>query len=137
MLEFVNKVINPEKPWLFMPDTIENIINDLEHYTLDPVFEKYGNFIYKPTFKTEEQKQNFIDKYGENAYMISGNFYTLSHAFYLVTDEQNIIDILQTAINKNKQTEAYKQAKQHREEAEAEYQRQVSERINKANRRTA
>jgi hypothetical protein len=130
MLEMINKVIDNEKPWLFVDDTIESILHDLEHYTLDPSFEKYGNFVnHNPQWTKETNGQ-----YNGCTY-IFGNFYTYSHAFRLITDDENIINMIETAVIKNKQTEAYKQAKISIEEQEKEYQMQVLERINKLNNR--
>ena len=45
MTEYQNTVTNPAAPWSFIPDTEENILRDLECYTLDPIFELYGNFV--------------------------------------------------------------------------------------------
>ena len=131
MIEFLNEVINMEKPWLFMPDTIENIMDDLEHYTLDPRFEEYGNFVNRnPQWINEEIKEKY-----NGCVVVFGNFYTLSHAFRLITDDIFIINMLQSAIDNNKQTEAYKQAKIDIKKAEDEYKKEVMKRIEKANKR--
>ena len=45
MTEYQNTVTNPDAPWSSIPDSEENILRDLECYTLDPVFELYGNFV--------------------------------------------------------------------------------------------
>lgn len=117
MLELLNKVTDIEKPWLFVDDTIESIIYDLEHYTLDPTFEKYGNFVnHNPQWIKPEAKEIY-----RGCTMISGNFYSYSHAFRLITDDVNIISQIEAAVNKNKQTEVYKQAKQELEEHERQY----------------
>ena len=42
MTEYLSEVINPDKPGSFMKDTKENILHDLEHYTLDPVLKIMG-----------------------------------------------------------------------------------------------
>ena len=86
MTIFENKVINPEKPWSFMEDTKENILNHLEKYTLDPVFEKYGNFVYIPTWTDEEAAEKY-----KGLTAICGNFLTYSHAFSLYTDDTELI----------------------------------------------
>ncbi len=111
MIVYKNNVTHPTKAWLFVEDTKENILNDLENYTLDPRFENYGNFVFNPTFKNEQQKQNWINEYNENCICIFGNFFDYSHAFYVITDEQNFINELKTAIRKNQNTEKYKNAK--------------------------
>ena len=117
MLEMLNKVTDNEKSWLFADDTIKNILHDLEHYTLDPRFEKYGDFVnHNPQWTTEEAKEKY-----QSCTMIFGNFYSYSHAFRLITDDKNIINQIEIAVNKNKQTEAYKQAKFELEEQERQY----------------
>lgn len=63
MTIYKNQVINPEKPWSFMDDTKENILKDLAEYTLDPVFEEYGNFVYAPTWSDEESAEKYYFGY--------------------------------------------------------------------------
>lgn len=106
MTIYQNQVINPEKPWSFMDDTKENILKDLAEYTLDPVFEEYGNFVYMPTWCDEESAKKY-----KGLTAINGNFVKLSHAFYLLTDDEELIKELTEAIRKNQETEEYKQAK--------------------------
>lgn len=117
MLEILNKVIDNEKPWLFVDDAIESILNDLEHYTLDPRFEEYGNFVnHNPQWIKPESYETY-----RGCTMIFGNFYSYSHAFRLITDDENIINQIEVAVNKNKQTKAYDQAKQELKEQEKQY----------------
>lgn len=113
MTIFENKVINPEKPWSFIEDTKENILKSLEKYTLDPVFEKYGNFVYIPTWTNKESAEKY-----KGLTAICGNFLTYSHAFSLYTDDAELIEELTKAIRKNQNTEEYKQAKLRLEESE-------------------
>lgn len=114
-----NKVVNPESLG-FMEDTKENILADLERYTLDPVFEDYGNFVYTPTWVNEKTAEEY-----KGLTAISGNFLTYSHAFRLLTDDKELIRELETAIRKNQETEEYKQAKvrliKRREEEKRKY----------------
>ena len=70
MTEYLNTAINPDAPWSFITDTEENILHDLEHYTLDPVFEFYGNFV-NPS--PEWLSQEVAAKYA-GCTSISGNF---------------------------------------------------------------
>ena len=100
MTIYQNQVTNPEKPWSFMDDTKENILNDLAEYTLDPVFEEYGNFVYMPTWCDEESAKKYKDLTA-----ISGNFLTLSHTFRVLTDDEELIKELTEAIRKNQETE--------------------------------
>ena len=126
MTIYQNQVINPEKPWSFMDDTKENILKDLAEYTLDPVFEEYGNFVYTPTWCDEESAEKY-----KGLTAISGNFLTLSHAFRLLTDDEELIKELTETIKRNQETEEYKQAKVRLMERKVEEKRQYEERIQK------
>lgn len=77
------------------PDTIEDLLNVLDKYVLDPTFESYGNFIIK----------------SNNSVKFFGNFLTLSHVFNIVTDELEIINKLSHAINQNQERSEYKENK--------------------------
>lgn len=124
MTIYKNQVINPEKPWSFMDDTKENILKDLAEYILDPVFEEYGNFVYMPTWCDEEAAEKY-----KGLTAISGNFLNLSHAFSLLTDDEELIKELTEAIRKNQETEKYKQAKIRLMERRLEEKRQYEEKI--------
>lgn len=126
MTIYQNKVVNPEKPWSFVEDTKENILRDLAEYTLDPVFEEYGNFVYMPTWEDEQAAEKY-----KGLTAISGNFLTYSHAFRLLTDDAELIEELTKAIRKNQETEEYKQAKVRLMERKAEEKRQYEERLRK------
>lgn len=126
MTIYKNQVINPEKPWSFMDDTKENILKDLAEYILDPVFEEYGNFVYMPTWCDEEAAEKY-----KGLTAISGNFLNLSHAFSLLTDDEELIKELTEAIRENQETEKYKQAKIRLMERRLEEKRQYEEKIQK------
>ncbi|WP_195484661.1 hypothetical protein [Flavonifractor plautii] len=106
MTEYLNTAINPDAPWSFITDTEENILHDLEHYTLDPVFEFYGNFVNQ---SPEWLSQEVAAKYA-GCTSISGNFLYLSHAFRLVTDDTGLISRLSAAIERNKARPEYQDA---------------------------
>ena len=107
MTEYLNQVVNTEKPWSFIDDTKENIINDLENYTLDPVFEKYGNFVNRnPQWINPE----ITEKYA-GCSTIFGNFLALSHAFRLVTDDEALIGEIEEKVRKNQASAEYQEAK--------------------------
>lgn len=108
MTEYLNTVANPDAPWSFIPDTEENILYDLERYTLNPVFEFYGNFV-NPS--PEWLSQEVAAKYA-GCTSIFGNFLYLSHAFRLVTDDPGLITRLSAAIDQNKATPEYQAARQ-------------------------
>ena len=108
MTEYLNTVTNPDAPWSFIPDTEENIMHDLENYTLDPVFEFYGNFINPaPEWLSPEVSAKYA-----GCTSISGNFIYLSHAFRLVTDDPGLISRLSAAIARNRSTPEYLAARQ-------------------------
>lgn len=108
MTEYQNTVTNPDAPWSFIPDTEENILRDLECYTLDPVFELYGNFVNpSPEWLSEDVSAKYA-----GCTSIFGNFLYLSHAFRLVTDDPGLISRLSAAIARNKATPEYQAARQ-------------------------
>lgn len=115
MTIYQNRVINPERPWSFMDDTKENILEDLEQYTLDPVFEKYGNFVYQPTWDEKENEEKY-----KGMTVIFGNFLEVSHAFRVLTDDEKLITELEESIRKNQESEKYKEAKERIQKINAE-----------------
>ena len=128
MTIYQNQVINPDKPWSFMDDTKENILNDLAEYTLDPTFEDYGNFVYIPTWCDEESAEKY-----KGLTAIDGNFLAFSHAFRVFTDDVELIEELTKAIRKNQETEEYKQAKVRLMERKTEEKKRYEERIKRLN----
>lgn len=90
------------------PDTIEQLLEVLKTYTLDPTFEKYGNFIYPYVPYRGWNDKNQVYK---GCTLISGNFYTLSHVFSIITDDLVLMERITAAIRDNQQTEDYQQAK--------------------------
>lgn len=86
-------------------NTIEQLLEVLKSYTLDPTFEKYGNFIseYGPIQWTDN------NEHLKGCMSIFGNFRTLSHVFNIITDDRVIIDKLTEAIRNNQATEQYQE----------------------------
>ena len=107
MTEYVNSVTNPAAPWSFIPDTEENILHDLERYTLDPTFEMYGDFV---NCSPEWLDENRAAKY-TGCTVISGNFRGYTHAFYLITDDAALIDRIAAAVQRNKARPEYQAAR--------------------------
>jgi hypothetical protein len=89
-------------------DTIETLLDTLSKHSLDPVFEKYGNFVNR-TPKWLNSKS--AEKY-QGCTSIHGNFMGVSHAFNIITDEPELIEKINSAINKNKQTPEYQRFRQ-------------------------
>lgn len=110
MTEYLNEVMNPSAPWTCIPDTEENILHDLECYTLDPIGEFYGDFINpSPIWKDSELAIHYA-----GCTFISGNFWNYSHAFRLVTDDVDLIARISAAVEKNKNSPEYQAALQER-----------------------
>ena len=106
MTEYLNKVVSDTEPWKMIPDSEENILRDLETYTLDPVFELYGNFVNPAP---EWLNEKAAAKYAGCA-SIFGNFLGWSHAFRLVTDDEALISRITAAVEKNKARPEYQAA---------------------------
>lgn len=130
MTEYLNEVINPDMPYSFMKDTKENILHDLQNYTLDPVFEEYGNFVYKPTWTNKEAEEKY-----KGCTAICGNFLTYSHAFNVYTDDEELIAEFTEAIRKNQATEEYKAAKKRLIERRQKEHEELLERLERNKRR--
>lgn len=87
-----------------LPNTVDQLIEVMQTYALDPTFEAYGNF-------------GANGPAGSATVRFWGNFYTLSHVFSIDTDDPELCARLITAIKANQSTQAYQDAK--REIAEA------------------
>lgn len=107
MTEYLNKVTSTSEPWKMIPDSAENIIKDLAQYTLDPIFEKYGNFVNRsPEWLSEDAAEKY-----KGCSLIFGNFLNYSHAFRVVTDDDALIERLSAAIEANKCRPEYEAAR--------------------------
>lgn len=87
---------------------IDEFIEKLQKYTLDPRFEKYGNFIGK-NLKFPESPE-MTEKY-KGWYSLFGNFYDYSNAFSIMTDDEKLAKKLRRLIRKNQRSEKYIKAK--------------------------
>lgn len=107
MTLYENKVSDPDKPWLQIPDTEENILRGLAEHTLDPAFELYGNFVNLcPRWRSPE-----VMAARAGHALISGNFLNYSHAFRVLTDDQALIARFSMAIERNTATPEYQAAR--------------------------
>jgi hypothetical protein len=83
------------------PDHIEKLYEVLQSYTLNPVFEKYGDFwFWAPSGDHQPAMLRFW-----------GNFFELSHVFSIDTNDPCVIEQLTTLIINNKCTPAYQEAR--------------------------
>lgn len=79
-------------------DPIEALFERLATYTLNPMFEEYGNFVFvEPDSSTVR---------------FWGNFFDLSAVFSIDTDEPGTIRRLTDAIRANQATDAYQVARE-------------------------
>lgn len=78
------------------PDTIDTLLATLDSETLDPKFERYGDFHYQEG----------------GSHWFFGNFQSASHVFRIETTDQDVIDKLVAAIDANKATASYRAARE-------------------------
>ena len=109
MIKIISNGIAKNVPaWITnKPGTIEDLKEILTKYTLDPTFEKYGNFInYNPQWVKPESQNKY-----KGCAVIFGNFKTYSHVFNIITDDKKLLNELQILVDKNKSTNDYMLAK--------------------------
>jgi hypothetical protein len=100
------------------PDPIEKLYEVLQTHTLNPVFEKYGDFCF---WAPDSPDQPAMIRFW-------GNFYALSHVFAIDTNEPAVIERLTTLISNNKSTPAYQEAKRELREHELQEERKNEQR---------
>jgi len=113
------------------PDDIQALFNALSEYALDPTFEEYGNFIYKNTPDTWTCGA-IPEKYEGTTHIFSGNFFSLSHNFHILTSDPDLIASLTVAIRDNQSTKAYMDAKEELEKMKAKREKEEERRIKEA-----
>lgn len=102
---------------------IETLYERLQKYTLDPKFEDYGDFCYKPYHFTRDDAGKVIDNLDRPIYpdhpealCFFGNFFDVSGVFKIDTDEPIVIEKLKALIAANKSTANYANARKERQE---------------------
>ena len=90
--------------WGWEPiETLERLYPLFEQYTLDPIYEWYGNFVNrKPEWQRSEERQAY-----QGCTVISGRFLHYGNLFYIVTDEEELIQRFERLVADNKATQAY------------------------------
>lgn len=84
MLEII---ANGSNTYPYQKSTLSDLYRLLETYTLDPVFERYGEFVNRtPCWIDGETARKY-----SGASVIAGNFLSYSHAFYLITDQEELM----------------------------------------------
>ena len=80
------------------PDSLETLLDMLKKETLNPAFERYGNFVLSE------------DPIPKNHVRCWGNFLRVSHVFSVEGTPEELATLI-TAIRANQETEAYKEAR--------------------------
>lgn len=108
MIKIISNGHDKNSPaWINKPSTIDDLKEVLTKYTLDPTFERYGNFInHRPQWK-----KDCAEKY-KNCSVVFGNFLTLSHVFNIITDDKKLLKELGILIESNKSSKEYIEAKE-------------------------
>jgi len=89
------------------PDTIDGLKETLKNYTLNPMFEQYGDFVNRtPTWDDPELDEKF-----KGHTTIFGNFLTHSYAFRITTDDEQLISEIEALVAENKKRPEYQAAK--------------------------
>lgn len=115
--------LNNGSPWADPTPTIDDLIALLAREPLDPTWENYGNF-------GDQCSLDWIEAWSDDAthgeafralsrdrgvaVHFFGNFWDYSHAFSIVSDDEDVIVRLVRAIRANQATIAYKQARDER-----------------------
>ena len=87
------------------PDPLEKLFEVLKNHTLEPDLEDCGNFVHEKL-----RSVHFL-----------GNFFDISHAFDIETDEPELMEKLFAAIRANKNTEEYQRCKRIRKEQDDKF----------------
>lgn len=104
-------------------DSLAVVMCRLETYTLNPIFERYGNFVLPchgtvfTGFDPTTCKRIFIDTgplYTDAPYAVRfyGNFHDLSAVFQVDTDDAEVIEAVIHAIRANQRSVAYAEARE-------------------------
>ena len=118
-------ILHVGSPWSEDSNSLAKLLTMLDRETLDPVFERYGDFCMAAELDivrsyNEERPELAAAPLSEvETLHFWGNFYSYSCVFSVYTDDRDLIAKLTAAIRANKATVAYKQAKDER----AEYDR--------------
>lgn len=113
-------------------NTIEKLYRMLETETLDPMFEKYGDFC-TPAERAivrsynEEDPRVAVPLSETGSMHFHGNFFSYSCTFSVYTDDEDVIAKLVNLIKENKATLAYKQARDERKEHDAYWKKREQE----------
>lgn len=103
---------NPTAPQGLEPEVmIERLFLMLQDYTLDPTFEKYGDFLQRNPKLLDGRTGDYVHLFG--------NFYDYSFVFNLETKNENLVARFAKAVAENKKKASYVEAKAIREDQDA------------------
>ena len=108
--------------------TIDEFVDKLNKYILDPRFERFGNFIIKsPKFSIHPE----LTKKYKGWYQFFGNFFDYSNAFSFLTNDEELVKKLRKIIRNNQKTKEYQKAKAEILEDERKYKESLMMRLSK------
>lgn len=95
---------NPTNPQNKTPEEmLERLFDMVYHFTLDPTFERYGDFV---------SRNPRLVRGGRGDYTaLFGNFYDYSFVFNIETKDEKLIARFANAVAENKKKESYQRAK--------------------------
>lgn len=106
---------------------INDFIEKLKKYILDPRFEQYGNFIKKnPKFPKNPE----LTKKYKGWYSLFGNFYDYSNAFSILISDDKLASKIRRLIRKNQNNPEYIKAKNEIIESEKKLEEATIKRLN-------
>lgn len=84
-------------------ETLEQLYPLFEQNTLGPIFEWYGNFVNRmPVWQRQKEQQAY-----QGCTVISGQFLHYGHFFYIITDDEKLIQSFECLVADNKKTQIY------------------------------
>jgi len=114
------------------PEGVDELLQALANYALDPTFEEYGNFISRSDDPAEWIGGRIPEQFKGCTRHFFGNFFALSHVFNIYTNDSALIERLSAAIRENQSREDYAQARKSLEEMKRQRQAEEARRIESA-----
>lgn len=110
------------------PAHLDELLDVLKTETLDPAFEEYGNFV---STGPDLVAWNTLKPLAPPGWFsFHGNFFRLSHAFQIVTNDAGVIDELTAAIRANQQHAKAERAKAKEQRRKEDEERRRKDRRN-------
>ena len=122
MTEILSTVRVPGAPWHQEADTLNRILRDLDAWTLDPAMEACGGIVDR----NPEWLPGNPQRYSGCAHVL-GNFIGYSGRFEVVTDDEQVLALLEAAVSRNMATPAYITARRKYDAEREERRRELLE----------